>query len=47
MKSERLSRFAHAALAGISLALLAACVSAPPTLPPDRIAAIVASPDRA
>jgi predicted methyltransferase len=47
MQTDRLSRFARAALAGTAAALLAACASAPSTLPPDRIAAIVASPDRA
>jgi len=47
MKSDRLSRFAHAAFAATAAALLAACASTPSTLPPERIAAIVASPDRA
>jgi predicted methyltransferase len=47
MNNHRVSRVLHAICAGATAALLAACASAPATLPSDRIAAIVASPDRA
>jgi predicted methyltransferase len=47
MNTTRLFRFACAVGASAAAALLAACASAPSALPADRIAAIVASPDRA
>jgi predicted methyltransferase len=48
MDTTRLPRFMRVACAGAAAAaLLAACANSPSTLPPDRIAAIVASPDRA
>jgi predicted methyltransferase len=47
MKTIRLVRWLHAFGTGAATALLAACAAAPATLPPERIAAVVASPDRA
>jgi predicted methyltransferase len=47
MNTARLPRLIHALCAGGAIALLAACASTPQTLPPERIAAIVAAPDRA
>jgi len=47
MNTTRFYRIICASGASAAAALLAACASAPSTLPPDRIAAIVASPDRA
>jgi predicted methyltransferase len=47
MNTARLPRLIHALCATSAIALLGACASTPQTLPPERIAAIVAAPDRA
>jgi predicted methyltransferase len=47
MNNHRVDRLLQAVCAGAAAALLAACASTASTLPQDRIAAIVASPDRA
>jgi predicted methyltransferase len=47
MNTNRMFRFACAVGASAAVVLLAACASAPSALQPDRIAAIVSSPDRA
>ena len=44
---QRLRLLRSGALCAVTMALLAGCSSTPPTLSPERIATIVASPDRA